>query len=55
MTDLGSMLVTATIKDVKIEVAKSMLKDKVTIEFVSRHTGLDEAAVKELQAELEAA
>jgi len=48
LTELGVMFVMDELK----AVAKSMLRDRVTIEFVVRHTGLDEATVKELQEEL---
>jgi hypothetical protein len=48
MTDLAEMI----IGDKLIEIAKGMLKDKVSIDFVSRHTGLDESTVRELQTEL---
>lgn len=48
MTDLGTMLVI----DERMEIAKSMLKDRVSIEFIVRHTGLDENIIKQLQTEL---
>jgi hypothetical protein len=51
MTDLAEMI----IEDKLIEIAKGMLKDMVSIEFVSRHTGLDETTVRELQLELKEA
>ena len=49
MTDLAVMLM----DDKAIEIAKSMLKDKVTIEFVARHTGLDVSTVEKLKMELD--
>jgi hypothetical protein len=35
------------------EVAKSMLRDKCTVEFAARHTGLDIETVQRLKEELE--
>ena len=49
MTDIGTMLVSER----SAEIAKSMLRDKVTVEFVSRHTGLDMDTVQQLKNELE--
>jgi hypothetical protein len=48
MTDLAEMI----IEDKLVEIARGMLKDKVSIDFVSRHTGLDETTVRDLQAEI---
>ena len=45
MTELGAWFA-EEIMDEKMAIAKSMLTDKVTIEFVSRHTGLDESTVQ---------
>ena len=47
-TELGIMFVMDELK----AVAKSMLRDRVTIDFVVRHTGLDESTVREIQEEL---
>jgi|GEM_PF-2837762 len=55
MTDLFAWLAEEVIMDEKMAIAKSMLTDKVTIEFVSRHTGLDEATVQKLKDEVDAA
>ena len=49
MTDLGTLLVSER----NTEIAKSMLRDKVSVEFVSRHTGLDVATVQQLKDELD--
>jgi len=48
LTELGVMFV----MDERTEIARSMLRDKVSIEFVSRHTGLDESSVRKIQDEL---
>ena len=49
MSDMGTLLV----KDRNMEIAKSMLKDRVSVEFVARHTGLDEETVQQLKDELD--
>ena len=49
MTDLGTMLVSER----SAEIAKSMLRDRVNVEFVSRHTGLDVETVQQLKDELD--
>jgi len=54
MTDLAAWLTEEDVMDEKMKIAKSMLKDKVTIEFVSRHTGLDEDTVQKLKDEVDA-
>jgi len=48
MTEIGVMIAMDELK----AVAKSMLRDRVTIDFVVRHTGLDESTVREIQEEL---
>ena len=53
MTDLGTMLVMDTVSERNIEIAKSMLRDRVSVEFVSRHTGLDVDTVQKLKDELD--
>jgi len=55
MTDIGAMLVTDALKERDVEIATTMLKDGVGISTISRYTGLDEAIVRQLQAELEVA
>jgi hypothetical protein len=49
MNDMFEMIY----RDRSIDIAKSMLKDRVTVEFIARHTGLDENTVRELQLESE--
>jgi len=53
MTDLGAMLVMDAVSDTKREIAVTMLKDGVGISTVSRYTGLDEATIKRIRAELD--
>jgi len=50
MFDLVDMIIINKTKDI----ARSMLADRVTIEFVMRHTGLDEETVRKLKDEMEA-
>jgi len=49
MSDMGTLLV----KSKSMEIAKSMLKDRASIEFVARHTGFDEETVQQLKDELD--
>ena len=49
MTALVTEIVVDRVMDEKMEIARSMLKDRVSIDFVSRHTGLDESTVREIQ------
>ena len=53
MTDLGVMLVMDALEEREIERAKGMLREKVSIEFASRHTGLDESTIRQLKEELD--
>lgn len=52
MTDLATMLIEDAIQDDRIEIAKSMLKDKANIDFISKHTKLGKSIIQELQEEL---
>ena len=52
MTALVTEIIVDRVMDEKMEIARSMLKDKVSIDFVSRHTGLDESTVRGIQEEL---
>ena len=52
MTDLALLLIEDAIEDEKIEITKSMLKDKISIEFISRHIGLDESTIRQVEKEL---
>ena len=49
MTDLGVMLM----MDEKKSIAKNLLRRGMSISDIAEDTGLDEATIKELQAELE--
>ena len=53
MTDLGEMLVMDAIKDDRIEVAKNALLEGVPIRSISRITGIDEATIRRIQAEMD--
>lgn len=49
MTDLVTML----IEEREVEIAKNMLKDNLSVEIISKYTGLDESTIKQLQSELD--
>jgi len=51
MFDMVDMILVKGAKDI----AKSMLTDRVSIEFVARHTGLDEESVRKLKEEMDGA
>ena len=53
MTDLVVTIVEDAIKDKSMEIAKGMLKDKVSVDFVMRHTHLDESTIRQLQKEID--
>jgi len=55
MIDLGTMLVTSAQKEKAVEIAITMINDGMGISTISKYTGLDEATVRQLQAELQAA
>jgi hypothetical protein len=57
MTDLGAMLVGDAVKDAvkdnRVEIAKNALREGMPIRSIARITGLDEATIRRLQAEME--
>ena len=57
MTDLGAMLVGDAVIDAvrknSVEIAKNALREGIPIRSISQITGLDEATIRRLQAELE--
>ncbi|MCL2357701.1 MAG: hypothetical protein FWC70_11240 [Defluviitaleaceae bacterium] len=52
MTDLGTMLVLDAVKDEKMETVKNALHEGIPIRSISRITGIDEATIRRIQAEL---
>lgn len=52
MTDLATMLVEDAIKGKEIEIAKKLLKRGISVEAIAEDTELDEATIRQLQAEM---
>jgi len=53
MTDLGVMLVMDAVNERDIEIVKNSLNEGIPIRSISRITGIDEATIRRLQAELD--
>lgn len=52
MTDLGTMLVMDAVKERDLETVKNALLEGIPIRSISRITGVDEATIRRIQAEL---
>ena len=52
MADLATMLIEDAVKDERIEIAKSMLKDNLNIAMIAKYTNLDECTIEQLKEEL---